>query len=285
MAGKRIHFSGFDSDWPGELVYQFCGVEDETAHLNYQHCDARPGASGVYGKMWDPKQHKWERKVIGIFSGHKWLGSSMAVMWLFASQPPSLLRFVTGSKEIIPTVRTSELGPYPPSTPETMFAGFLPLSLPCPWGLHRRVKRVRDPLLNGDEPVLFPSKAATLPSLILLVSQEVCKSLGINWGKAPHGRITVTTFPLSSSPRQHSLKGNYNQAFPSHAAQRGQRCTSFSAFPGAGGCEEPVAMCTQRLGSLCSHVIQSMVLGQVLVPLHEQRKMHSPRFEKGWWVV
>ncbi|CAM4628218.1 unnamed protein product [Caretta caretta] len=89
MAGKRIHFSGFDSDWPGELVYQFCGVEDETAHLNYQHCDARPGASGVYGKMWDPKQHKWERKVIGIFSGHKWLGSSMAVMWPFASQPPS----------------------------------------------------------------------------------------------------------------------------------------------------------------------------------------------------
>lgn len=55
MAGKRIHFSGFDSDWPGELVYQFCGVEDETAHLNYQHCDARPGASGVYSKMWDPQ--------------------------------------------------------------------------------------------------------------------------------------------------------------------------------------------------------------------------------------
>lgn len=66
-----------------------------------------------------------------------------------------------------------------------MFAGSLPLSLPCPWGLHRRVRRVRDPLLKGDEPVLFPSKAATLPSLILLVSREVCKSLGINWGKAP----------------------------------------------------------------------------------------------------
>lgn len=75
MAGKRIHFSGFDSDRPGELVYRFCGVEDETAHLIYQHCDARPGASGsgVYGKVWDPVRHKWERKVIGIFSGHQWL--------------------------------------------------------------------------------------------------------------------------------------------------------------------------------------------------------------------
>ncbi|NXL84675.1 PRS23 protease, partial [Alectura lathami] len=75
MAGKRIHFSGFDSDRPGELVYRFCGVEDETAHLIYQHCDAKPGASGsgVYGKVWDPARHKWERKVIGVFSGHQWL--------------------------------------------------------------------------------------------------------------------------------------------------------------------------------------------------------------------
>lgn len=75
MAGKRIHFSGFDSDRPGELVYRFCGVEDETAHLIYQHCDARPGASGsgVYGKVWDPVRHKWERKVVGVFSGHQWL--------------------------------------------------------------------------------------------------------------------------------------------------------------------------------------------------------------------
>lgn len=75
MAGKRIHFSGFDSDRAGELVYRFCGVEDESAHLIYQHCDARPGASGsgVYGKVWDTGKKKWERKVIGIFSGHQWL--------------------------------------------------------------------------------------------------------------------------------------------------------------------------------------------------------------------
>ncbi|KAK7922452.1 hypothetical protein WMY93_009354 [Mugilogobius chulae] len=75
LAGKRIHFSGFDSDRPGELVYRFCPVEEESKDLIYQHCDARPGASGsgVYGRVWDDTLEKWERKVIGIFSGHQWL--------------------------------------------------------------------------------------------------------------------------------------------------------------------------------------------------------------------
>lgn len=75
LAGKRIHFSGFDSDRPGELVYRFCSVEDESNDLIYQHCDARPGASGsgVYGRVWDSVLERWERKVIGIFSGHQWL--------------------------------------------------------------------------------------------------------------------------------------------------------------------------------------------------------------------
>lgn len=75
LAGKRIHFSGFDSDRPGELVYRFCPVEEESKDLIYQHCDARPGASGsgVYGRVWDDALERWERKVIGIFSGHQWL--------------------------------------------------------------------------------------------------------------------------------------------------------------------------------------------------------------------
>lgn len=75
LAGKRIHFSGFDSDRAGELVYRFCPVEDESNDLIYQHCDARPGASGsgVYGRVWDHALERWERKVIGVFSGHQWL--------------------------------------------------------------------------------------------------------------------------------------------------------------------------------------------------------------------
>ncbi|KAM6952997.1 serine protease 23 [Lycodopsis pacificus] len=75
LAGNRIHFSGFDSDRSGELVYRFCPVEEESSDLIYQHCDARPGASGsgVYGRVWDNGLERWERKVIGIFSGHQWL--------------------------------------------------------------------------------------------------------------------------------------------------------------------------------------------------------------------
>ncbi|XP_069026767.1 serine protease 23 [Embiotoca jacksoni] len=75
LAGKRVHFSGFDSDRSGELVYRFCPVEEESSDLIYQHCDARPGASGsgVYGRVWDNSLERWERKVIGIFSGHQWL--------------------------------------------------------------------------------------------------------------------------------------------------------------------------------------------------------------------
>ncbi|XP_075040589.1 serine protease 23-like [Mixophyes fleayi] len=73
LAGRRVHFSGFDSDRPGELVYRSCRVQQQTTHLLYQHCDARPGASGsgVYGRL----RHggRWERKVIGIFSGHQWV--------------------------------------------------------------------------------------------------------------------------------------------------------------------------------------------------------------------
>uniref|UniRef100_A0A8C5WE89 Serine protease n=1 Tax=Leptobrachium leishanense TaxID=445787 RepID=A0A8C5WE89_9ANUR len=73
LAGGRVHFSGFDSDRPGELVYRSCRVEQQTAHLLYQHCDAQPGASGsgVYGRL----RHKgrWRRKVIGVFSGHQWV--------------------------------------------------------------------------------------------------------------------------------------------------------------------------------------------------------------------
>ncbi|KAM4662479.1 serine protease 23-like [Discoglossus pictus] len=73
LAGRRMHFSGFDSDRPGELVYRSCRVEQQTEHLLYQHCDARPGASGsgVYGRLWD--KGRWERKVIGVFSGHQWV--------------------------------------------------------------------------------------------------------------------------------------------------------------------------------------------------------------------
>lgn len=75
LPGRRVHFSGFDNDRPGQLVYRFCRASQETSDLLYQHCDAQPGASGsgVYARMWDGRRRRWERKVIGVFSGHQWV--------------------------------------------------------------------------------------------------------------------------------------------------------------------------------------------------------------------
>ncbi|XP_015226759.1 PREDICTED: serine protease 23 [Cyprinodon variegatus] len=75
LPGRRVHFSGFDNDRPGQLVYRFCQAGEETSDLLYQHCDAQPGASGsgVYARMWDGRRRRWERKVIGVFSGHQWV--------------------------------------------------------------------------------------------------------------------------------------------------------------------------------------------------------------------
>ncbi|CAN9507198.1 unnamed protein product [Ophioblennius macclurei] len=75
LPGRRVHFSGYDNDRPGQLVYRFCPAGEETSDLLYQHCDAQPGASGsgVYARMWDGRRRRWERKVIGVFSGHQWV--------------------------------------------------------------------------------------------------------------------------------------------------------------------------------------------------------------------
>nr|XP_032832516.1 serine protease 23-like [Petromyzon marinus] len=74
-AGRRLHFSGFDDDRPGSLVYRFCAVAEESAELTYQRCDARPGSSGsgVYLRLRDAAKRRWTRKVVGVFSGHQWV--------------------------------------------------------------------------------------------------------------------------------------------------------------------------------------------------------------------
>ncbi|KAL4657448.1 inactive serine protease 35-like isoform X2 [Arapaima gigas] len=71
----RIHFSGFDNDRSGQLVYRFCSVSNESRDLLYQYCDAQPGSSGsgVYIRLKEPGKKKWKRKIIAVFSGHKWV--------------------------------------------------------------------------------------------------------------------------------------------------------------------------------------------------------------------
>lgn len=72
----RIHFSGFDDDHAGKVVYRFCSVTQESGDLMYQHCDAQRGSSGagVYvrlRRMPTKAKGTWRRKVIGVFSGHR----------------------------------------------------------------------------------------------------------------------------------------------------------------------------------------------------------------------
>uniref|UniRef100_A0A672K5S7 Inactive serine protease 35 n=1 Tax=Sinocyclocheilus grahami TaxID=75366 RepID=A0A672K5S7_SINGR len=72
----RIHFSGFDDDQSGKVVYRFCSVLEESKDLMYQYCDAQKGSSGagVYARLRDQGgKGKWKRKVIGVFSGHQWV--------------------------------------------------------------------------------------------------------------------------------------------------------------------------------------------------------------------
>ncbi|KAM8826337.1 inactive serine protease 35-like [Synchiropus picturatus] len=79
----RIHFSGYDADknllngsGQEKVIYRFCPVVEESDDLMYQHCDAQDGAAGagVYIRVRDgTKEGKWQRRVIGVFSGHRWL--------------------------------------------------------------------------------------------------------------------------------------------------------------------------------------------------------------------
>lgn len=83
----RIHFSGYDSDkslqergGKEKVVYRFCSVVNESDDLLYQHCDAQPGATGagVYIRRRQEagdagRKGKWQRRVIGVFSGHQWV--------------------------------------------------------------------------------------------------------------------------------------------------------------------------------------------------------------------
>ncbi|XP_066478809.1 inactive serine protease 35 [Tiliqua scincoides] len=75
IPGSMIHFSGYDADRSGQLVYRFCSVSDESSDLFYQYCDAEPGStgSGIYLRLKEPNEKKWKRKIIAVYSGHQWV--------------------------------------------------------------------------------------------------------------------------------------------------------------------------------------------------------------------
>lgn len=79
----RVHFSAYDddrrpADGSGEetVVYRFCTVEEESDDMIYHRCDAKAGAAGagVYIRLRQEAEDgkgKWQRRVIGVFSGHE----------------------------------------------------------------------------------------------------------------------------------------------------------------------------------------------------------------------
>lgn len=81
----RVHFSAYDddrrlADGSGEetVVYRFCSVDEESDDMIYHHCDAKAGAAGagVYIRLRQEAEDgkgKWQRRVIGVFSGHQWV--------------------------------------------------------------------------------------------------------------------------------------------------------------------------------------------------------------------
>lgn len=81
----RVHFSAYDDDrrpahGSGEetVVYRFCTVEEESDDMIYHRCDAKAGAAGagVYIRLRQEAEGgkgQWQRRVIGVFSGHQWV--------------------------------------------------------------------------------------------------------------------------------------------------------------------------------------------------------------------
>lgn len=81
----RVHFSAYDddrrlADGSGEetVVYRFCTVEEQSDDMIYHRCDAKAGAAGagVYIRLRQEAEDgrgKWQRRVIGVFSGHQWV--------------------------------------------------------------------------------------------------------------------------------------------------------------------------------------------------------------------
>jgi len=74
--GERIYFASFEDDKPQNTMwYRSCSIEADDSHFVYHFCDAWKGSSGsgVYAWQFNKASSKWERQLIGIFTGNRWL--------------------------------------------------------------------------------------------------------------------------------------------------------------------------------------------------------------------
>ncbi|XP_002131317.2 inactive serine protease 35 [Ciona intestinalis] len=71
----RIHFTAFGQNRDNDLLYRYCAVDEQSNDIMYHRCDAQRGTSGagVYVRLYDRDTRSWDRRVIGIFSGHQWV--------------------------------------------------------------------------------------------------------------------------------------------------------------------------------------------------------------------
>ena len=72
---QRVHFTAFDQTKPVKLLYRNCPVEEQSTEMMYNYCDAEKGTSGagIYIRLYDRDTRRWDRRVIGVFSGHQWV--------------------------------------------------------------------------------------------------------------------------------------------------------------------------------------------------------------------
>ena len=72
---QRIHFTAFEPKKRGNLLYRYCSVEEQSSEMMYHYCDAERGTSGagIYIRLYDRDDGRWDRRVIGVFSGHQWV--------------------------------------------------------------------------------------------------------------------------------------------------------------------------------------------------------------------
>lgn len=75
LHNRRIHFTAFTQEKPNKLLYRFCPVEEQSKEMMYHYCDAQKGTSGagIYVRLFDRDASRWNRRIIGVFSGHQWV--------------------------------------------------------------------------------------------------------------------------------------------------------------------------------------------------------------------
>ncbi len=56
------------------IDFRSCNIESDDSHFLYHFCDAWRGSSGsgVYSWQYNENAGKWERRLIGIFTGNRW---------------------------------------------------------------------------------------------------------------------------------------------------------------------------------------------------------------------